>query len=56
MNYLLSWFQTVPREKVPIIGIIRTVKSNVSAVFQKSVENMELFAYKIRTFKGEPQK
>ena len=41
--------------KVPKIGIIRTVKSIVSAVWQKFVENMELFAHKIRTFKGEPQ-
>nr|WP_295303666.1 hypothetical protein [uncultured Blautia sp.] len=41
--------------KVPKIPIIRTVKSIVSAVWQKFVENMELFAHKIRTFKGEPQ-
>ena len=41
--------------KVPKIGIIRTVKFNVSEDFQKSVDKTELFAHKIRTFKGEPQ-
>lgn len=41
--------------KVPKRYIIRTVKFNVSADFQKSVEKTELFAHKIRTFKGEPQ-
>ena len=41
--------------KVPKIGIIRTVKSLVSAACQKFVENMELFTHKIRTIKGEPQ-
>ena len=41
--------------KVPKIQIIRTIKSIISAAFQKVVENMELFTHKIRTFKGEPQ-
>ena len=41
--------------KVPKRYIIRTVKFNVSADSQKSVEKTELFAHKIRTFKGEPQ-
>lgn len=41
--------------KVPKRYIIRTVKAIISAAFQKVVENMELFTYKIRTFKGEPQ-
>lgn len=33
--------------------IIRTVKSIISAAFQKVVGNMELFTRKIRTIKGE---
>ena len=41
--------------KVPKSYIIRTVKSIISAAFQKVVENMELFTHKIRTIKGEPQ-
>lgn len=41
--------------KVPKIQIIRTVKSIISAAFQKVAENMELFTHKIRTIKGEPQ-
>ena len=41
--------------KVPKIEQLRTVKSIVSAACQKFAENMELFAHKIRTFKGEPQ-
>jgi len=39
--------------KVPKRYIIRTVKSIISAAFQKVVENMELFTHKIRTIKGE---
>ena len=39
--------------KVPKIQIIRTIKSIISAAFQKVVENMELFTHKIRTIKGE---
>lgn len=41
--------------KVPKRYIIRTVKSIISAAFQKGVENMELFTHKIRTIKGESQ-
>lgn len=39
--------------KVPKRYIIRTVKSIISAAFQKVVGNMELFTRKIRTIKGE---
>ena len=39
--------------KVPKRYIIRTVKSIISAAFQKVVGNMELFTHKIRTIKGE---
>lgn len=39
--------------KVPKSYIIRTVKSIISAAFQKVVGNMELFTHKIRTIKGE---
>ena len=38
--------------KVPKRYIIRTVKSIISAAFQKVVGNMELFTHKIRTIKG----
>lgn len=41
--------------KVPKIEQLRTVKSIVSAAYQKFVENMELFTHKKRTFKEEPQ-